>query len=318
MRICSLLPGATEVVAALGLADQLVGISHECDYPPEVRRKPVVVRATIDAEWTSSPEIDRQVGEAVRAGQDLYRLDEALFARAEPDLVITQDLCHVCAVTPSHLQRAMAAMRNAPMVLTLNPTTMGDVLADVERIGRATGKEPEAHSLAADLRNRLEGIHERVSRAGDWGPGHPTIACLEWLDPLYAAGHWVPEMVSLAGGVDVLGTAGAPSERVTWEQVRNAAPDVLILMPCGFSVIRTLREWDGLTHHPGWRTLPAVQNGRVFIVDASAYFSRPGPRLMDGVAMLAALCHPAAFGCALPSGVRRVDPVVGQRPAHRS
>lgn len=318
MRICSLLPGATEVVAALGLADDLVGISHECDYPPQVRRKPVVVRAAIDAECTASPEIDQQVRKAVQAGQDLYELDEVLFARAEPDLVITQDLCHVCAITPSRLQRAIAAMRKAPTLLTLNPTTLDQILTDVERIGCATGKAAEARALTTDLRAQLEGIRDRISHAGDWGVGHPTVACLEWLDPLYAAGHWVPEMVSLAGGVDVLGAAGAPSQRVTWEQVRNTAPDVLVLMPCGFSVNRTLREWECLTHHPGWRSLPSVQNGRVFVVDASAYFSRPGPRLVDGVAILAALCHPAAFGCALPPGVRRVDPLARPRPAHRS
>ncbi len=318
MRICSLLPGATEVVAALGLADDLVGISHECDYPPEVRRKPVLVRAAIDADGTASPEIDQQVRKAVQAGQDLYELDEVLFARVEPDLVIAQDLCHVCAITPSRLQRAIATMRKAPTLLTLNPTTFDQILNDVERIGHATGKEAEAHALTANLRARLEGIRERISHAGDWGAGHPTVACLEWLDPLYAAGHWVPEMVSLAGGVDVLGAAGAPSQRVTWEQVRNAAPDVLVLMPCGFSVNRTLREWECLTHHPGWHSLPSVQNGRVFVVDASAYFSRPGPRLVDGVVLLAALCHPAAFGCALPPGVRRVDPLARPRPAHRS
>ncbi len=318
MRICSLLPGATEVVAALGLGDELVGISHECDYPPQVRRKPVVVHAAIDAECTSSPKIDQEVKKAVRAGQDLYELDEAMFARAEPDLVITQDLCHVCAITPSRLQRAIAGMRKAPTLLTLKPTTLGQVLTDVERIGHATGKQAEAHALTADLRTRLEGISERISRSGDWGTGHPKVACVEWLDPLYAAGHWVPEMVSLAGGLDVLGTAGAPSEQVTWEQVRDAAPDVLVLMPCGFSMRRTLREWECLTRHPGWQSLPSVQNGRVFVVDASAYFSRPGPRLVDGVAILAALCHPSAFGCALPPGVRRVNPLPPQRPAARS
>ncbi|MGH7166707.1 MAG: cobalamin-binding protein [Nitrospiraceae bacterium] len=318
MRISSLLPGATEVVAALGLADELVGISHECDYPPQVRRKPVVVRAAIDAECAASPEIDQQVRKAVEAGQDLYELDEVLFARAEPDLVITQDLCHVCAITPSRLQRAIATLPKAPTLLTLTPATLDQILTDVERIGHATGKEAEAHALTVDLRTRLEGIRERVSHAGNWEVGHPKVACLEWLDPLYAAGHWVPEMVSLAGGVDVLGTAGAPSQQVTWEQVRNAAPDVLVLMPCGFSVDRTVREWDCLTYHPGWRSLPSVQNGRVFVVDASAYFSRPGPRLVEGVAILAALCHPAAFGCALPPGVRRVGPLARPRPAQRS
>lgn len=302
MRICSLLPGATEVIAALGLADDLVGISHECDYPPAITHKPVMVRATIDGDRSSSAEIDRQVKTAVTADRPLYELDEALFACAQPDLVVTQDLCHVCAVTPAQLHGAIGALPHRPQLLSLNPLTLEDIFMDVERIGAAIKRPAEAQALIVALRSRLEFVRMQVSSAN----ARPTVVCLEWLSPLYAAGHWVPQMVELAGGIDRLGSAGAPSSQVTWEQLFAAAPDVLVLMPCGFSISRTLRELSQLTVHPGWQDLPAVRNGRVFAVDASSFFSRPGPRLVDGVAILAALFHPSCFGGTIPDGARHL------------
>jgi len=305
MRICSLLPGATEVIAALGLADDLVGISHECDYPPAIKHKPVMVRATIDGDHSSSAEIDHQVTAAVKAGRQLYELDEGLFTRAQPDLVVIQDLCHVCAVTPGQLQRAISALPHKPQLLSLNPLILDDILMDVERIGTATKRLAEAQTLTSALQSRLDFIRALVASANE----RPTVVCLEWLAPLYAAGHWVPQMVEWAGGLDRLGSAGAPSRQVTWDQLLAAAPEVLVLMPCGFSVHRTLRELNQLTVHPGWQDLPAVRNGRVFVVDASSYFSRPGPRLVDGVAILAALFHPSRFGGAVPDGARHLNPL---------
>jgi len=305
VKICSLLPGATEVIAALGLADDLVGISHECDYPPAITHKPVLVRATIDGDRFSSAEIDQQVKAAVTGDRPLYELDEGLFARAQPDLVVTQDLCHVCAVTPSQLERAIGALPQRPQLLSLNPLTLDDIVKDVERIGAATKRPAEARALSVALRSRLEFIRLQIASVSD----RPTVACLEWLAPLYAAGHWVPQMVEWAGGFDRLGAAGAPSRQVTWDHLLAAAPDVLVLMPCGFSVNRTLRDLTLLTAHPGWQDLPAVRNGRVFAVDASSYFSRPGPRLVDGVAILAALFHPSRFGGTIPDGARHLDPL---------
>lgn len=304
MRICSLLPGATEVLAALGLADELVGISHECDYPESVRNKPVLVRSVIEPAHQSSADIDRQVRSAVTAGQSLYVLDETRFTQAQPDLVITQDLCHVCAVTPDHLHHAIGALPRPPHLLTLNPTSLSHVLRDIERIAAATGRPVEGKALATQLQARLSATRTRVSEAGH----RPKVACLEWLDPLYVAGHWVPEMVQWAGGQNLLGSAGAPSRTVTWEEVCAGAPEVLILMPCGYSIDRTLQELGRVTSRPGWHALPAVQSERVFIVDAAAFFSRPGPRLVDGVEILAALCHPLLFEDALPEGVHRSQP----------
>lgn len=302
MRICSLLPGATEVVARLGRARHLVGISHECDYPPEVRTKPVLVRATVDA-GLPGHEIDRRVRAALEAGEPLYELDERLLARVRPNLVITQELCSVCAITPSQLARALRALPSPPRVLALGASTLDDVLADIERIGEAIGRPQEAADLVEYLRDRLQAVLLRVAHAEK----HPRVACLEWLDPLFAAGHWVPDMVAYAGGVDVLGTPGSPSVQITWEHVQAAQPDVLIIMPCGFSIARSRQELDRLTTRPGWKDLPAVRNGAVFLVEAAAYFNRPGPRLVDGIEILAACLHPSLTQTAETGAVQRLD-----------
>ena len=300
MRICSLLPGATEVVVALWNTKHLVGISHECDYPPEVRTKPVLVRAVVDTNALSSREIDRHVRATLKAGRPLYELDETLIARVRPHQVITQDLCHACAITPSQLAQALRALPSPPRVLSLNPSTLDDVLADIERIGEAIGRGQEAAALVEQLRARLQAVLLQVAPAGK----HPRVACIEWLDPMYAAGHWVPDMVACAGGVDVLGTAGAPSAPVTWARLRAAKPDVLMIMPCGFPIARTRREVARLTKQPGWKTLPAVKTGRVFLVDGPAYFNRPGPRVIDGIEILAACLHPSLVQSAASDAVQ--------------
>ena len=302
MKICSLLPGATEVVAALGLADHLVGISHECDYPPAIKTTPVMIRAVIDQEQMTSPDIDQAVTRAASEHRSLYMLDDAMFRQAEPDLVITQDLCHVCAVTPSQLHRAIDSLPCRPHVLTLNAASLEDMFIDIERIGEATNAMAAARTFTSSLRTRLQDLRTRVSAE----EALPTVVCVEWLDPLYAAGHWVPEMVSWAGAQHLVGRAGGQSERITWEQLAAAAPDVLIVMPCGFSIERTVREMNRLTSHPEWSRLPAVQHGRVFAVDSGAFFSRPGPRLVDGTEILAALCHPSLFGQTTPAGARQI------------
>ncbi len=302
MRICSLLPGATEVVAALGRTRYLVGISHECDYPPEIKGKPVLIRATMET-GLSSPEIDRRVRMTLHAGQPLYHLDETMLVRVRPDIVIAQDLCHVCAITPAQLQHALRVLPSPPRVLSLNPLTLDDVLADIERIGEAIGRSLEAANLADQLRARLQAVLLQVAHADK----HPRVACLEWLDPLFSAGHWVPEMVACAGGVDVMGTPGSPSVQITWEQVQAAKPDVLIIMPCGFSIARTKQEMSRLTKRTGWKKLPAVKNGAVFLVDGSSYFNRPGPRLIDGIEMLAACLHPSLEQTARPDAVERFE-----------
>jgi len=289
MRICSLLPSATEVIALLGLSDELVGISHECDYPPSIRSVPIMVEPMIPPHGLASADIDRQVSQLVASGQRLYRLKDHLLRQAQPDLILSQDLCHVCAITPDQLHDALCSLPHQPTVLTLNPSTVHDVIDDVIRIGDAAGRSAEGHRLAAHLRDRLEAVRTRVQGLSQ----RPRVACIEWLSPLYVAGHWVPDMVQLAGGQDVLAQPGSPSRVVMWDEVLAAAPDVLIVMPCGFSVEQTQTELFQLMQQPGRWHLSADLAQRTFLVDASSYFSRPGPRLIDGVELLAAILHPS-------------------------
>ena len=301
MRICSLLPGATEVVAGLGLIDELVAISHECDYPAEVRTKPVIIQCAVDPEKSSSADIDQQVRAALNGAGSLYRLNEILLHQINPTLILTQDLCGVCAVTPKELQRTLSAMPGDPQILCLNASSLEDVLRDIEMIGAATGRREAAAGWILELKARIEKVRTNVAMA----PPRPVV-CLEWLDPLYSAGHWVPELVTLAGGVDLIARAGTESIEITWDNVQRTAPHVLILMPCGFGIARTLRELDRLTSRPGWKKLPAVRNGEVYAVEGPAYFNRPGPRLVNGLELLARLFHPSRFGMAFPEGAQRI------------
>jgi iron complex transport system substrate-binding protein len=311
MRICSLLPSATEVIALLGLSDELVGISHECDYPPSVRSVPIMVEPMIPPHGLASADIDRQVRQLVASGQRLYRLKDHLLRQAQPDLILSQDLCHVCAVTPDQLHDALCSMPRQPTVLTLNPSAVHDVIDDVVRIGDAANRSAEGHRLAAHLRDRLEAVHARVQRIAH----RPRVVCIEWLSPLYAAGHWVPEMVQLAGGQDVLAQTGSPSRVVTWNEVLAAAPDVLIVMPCGFSVERTQEELFQLMQQPGQWHLSSDLEQHTFLVDAASYFSRPGPRLIDGIELLAAILHPSDHDHIHESVACRLRPLpIHQRP----
>ena len=311
MKICSLLPSATEVIALLGLSDELVGISHECDYPPSIKHVPVMVEPMIPSHGLASDDIDRQVRQLVASGQRLYRLNNHLLREAQPDLILSQDLCHVCAVTPDQLHDALCSMSRQPTVLTLNPSTIHDVIDDVVRIGDAAGRSAEGRRLATQLHNRLEAIRTRVQDISH----RPRVVCIEWLSPLYVAGHWVPEMVQLAGGQDVLAQPGSPSRVVTWDEIMAAAPDVLIVMPCGFSVERTHTELSQLLQQPDQWRLSQNLAQRTFLVDASSYFSRPGPRLIDGIELLAAILHPSGHNHIHESMACRLGPLpIHQHP----
>jgi iron complex transport system substrate-binding protein len=299
MRICSLLPGATEIAFALGLADEIVGVSHECDFPAAVRDKPVVVRSRIDSAILSSGEIDRQVGDLLRANRSLYVLDEDLLKNSQPDVILTQGLCDVCALDYNDVVRAARSLRKKPRIISLNPHCLIDVLDDVLRIGEATDRCRQAESLVGELKRRIEAMRDRTAQA----TSKPRVACLEWFDPLYIAGHWVPELVQIAGGTDIFGTAGQPSAKIEWELVISSAPELLILMPCGFDVERAVQESSLLKHRHGWESLAAVRNGRVFAVSGTDYFSRPGPRLVDGLEILGDIIHPALSPAPISSDV---------------
>ena len=283
MRLCTLLPSATEVAFALGLGDTVVAVSHECDFPPAAREKPVVVRGRIDSDHVTSRDIDEQVKRHRIRGEGLYSLDVELLQRLNPDVILTQGLCDVCAVGYDDVLAAAGTLQPPARVLSLSPNSLGDVLRDIRRVGNATGTAARAEALARSLEERVE----QVTASARQRAPKPRVACLEWLDPLYSAGHWVPEMVELAGGEDVLAVKLKPSARVSLEDVVAAAPEVLVLMPCGFDRERTLKEWEPLKDRPAWQEIPAVAGGRVFAVDGAKYFNRPGPRLVDGLEILA-------------------------------
>ena len=310
MRICSLVPGATEVVVTLGLADSLVGVSHECDYPAAVRHVPVMVHAAVDSEGTDSAGIDRQVTALMSSGQPLYRVDERALAQARPDIILTQDVCDVCAVTPHELERAMQSLPNRPQLLALGPRSLNDVIDDVERLGAALGTASRGRELAQALRDRIAALRKRST-----GRPRPRVVCLEWPDPLYVGGHWVPDMVEAAGGLDVLGHAGEPSRPVTMEEVRAAAPDIVIAMPCGFSLDRALSELTVLCRKDAAYSRLLLSAAKTYVVDARSYFSRPGPRLVEGVELMADICagtvvhanHPPAAVLELAGRVSLTD-----------
>jgi iron complex transport system substrate-binding protein len=296
VKICSLLPSATEILYALGLGDSVAGVTHECDYPLDsagrmpTEAKPALIRPRVDPQARPA-ELDRQVMNVVARGESIYAVDAELLASLAPDLIVTQDLCHVCAASPDDLATALAKLPKQPRVLSLTPHSLADVWGDIRRVGGATGRPSEAETLAKALEQRVEAVEAKAAQARS----RPRVLCLEWLDPYYIGGHWVPEMVALAGGEDVLGRAGEPSFRATVAEIAKCALEVIVVMPCGYNVARTAAELSGAQFPAEWNDLPAVRERRIFAVDANSYFSRPGPRLADGVELLAQLIHPGLF-----------------------
>jgi iron complex transport system substrate-binding protein len=290
MRICTLLPSATEICYALGLGDAVLGVTHECDFPPEVREKRVVVTSRLP-HTSDSAEIDRLVTEFTSRGESVYRVDAEALREIDPDLIITQDLCHVCAASPDDLAAALSSLPRAPKVVSLDAHTLGEVWDDIIAVGAATKREQAAANLVMYLKDRVASV-ERAVQPFIGANSRPRIACLEWLNPVFNAGHWVPEMVALAGGEDVLANAGTPSVRMEWQQVFDSQPDVIMISPCGYGLAKAMEEFSRLPLPEGWNEMPAVKSGRVYVTDANSYLSRPGPRLAEGVAILAKALHP--------------------------
>jgi iron complex transport system substrate-binding protein len=290
-QIVSFLPSATEIACALGLTDQLVGITHECDYPVEIEGKPIVVRSALPVETMSQREIDVAVAERMRAGHSLYQVDEKLLQELAPDLILTQDLCQVCAPSGTEVSQALNLLPKKPRILWLTPNSLEQIFDNVRELGEATGRAKEADELITNARARLEIITAVTRRLSH----RPRVFCMEWLDPVYCSGHWVPEMVTLSGGEDALSREGKDSVRVSWDDVVKWAPEVLIITPCGFNLEKSIEQARQLVRYPGWSDLPAVREGRVYAVDANSYFARPGPRVVDGTELLAHLIHPDLF-----------------------
>jgi len=289
MRIVSLLPAATEILYAIGAGDSVVGVTHECDFPAEAATKPALIRPRIDASAVPA-EIDRQVRELIGRHESIYSLDAELLLRLEPDLIVTQDLCHVCAASSDDLAAALSRFpaSRRPRVVSFTPRTLHEVWQGIRDIAEAADCASEGQALAGWLALEVSAVRDAVEEVTP----RPRVICLEWFDPPYAGGHWVPEMVRLAGGLDVIGREGEPSFSIGWQAVLSARPDIVILMSCGYNLERNINIWRSTRLPAGWEKIPAVQNDRIYAVDANAYFSRPGPRLSEGVALLASILHP--------------------------
>jgi iron complex transport system substrate-binding protein len=285
MRIISLVPNGTEILFALGAGDLVVGVSHECDYPAEARTRPVLTGSALTP-GMSAAEVDAAVSAQVGSGLSLYTLDEARIADLAPDVIVTQQLCPVCAVSTEQVDGAFRPLPRCPELVSLDPQTIGQVFADILRVGEVTGKAAEAGALLAGLEERLEKVRAAVADRP-----RPRVLALEWLDPPFAGGHWVPEMIAAAGGTDVIAEPGGHSERLTWERIAAADPDVIVVMPCGFDEAGAREQIGTIAELPEWRSLRAVRGGQVHPVDANGCFSRPGPRLVDGIERLAGLFH---------------------------
>jgi iron complex transport system substrate-binding protein len=291
VKIVSLLPSATEIVFALGVGDQLAGVTYECDFPAEARSKPVVSDTALPQDRPlTAREIDRLVGEFMERQEPIYVLDKARIQRIQPDLILAQDLCRVCAVPSGQVEDALKEIGCSSQVISLDPTSLEEIFDGIVEVGRATGTEDRAHELVAELRDRVE----RIRRAALRLPTIRTLA-LEWSDPPFVGGHWIPGIVEIAGGTNLLSEPGQPSRKATWREVTDAMPEVIVFMPCGYYLDDAETEGERLFELPDFASTPAARTGEVFAVDASSYFSRPGPRIVDGLEILAWAIHPDAF-----------------------
>jgi iron complex transport system substrate-binding protein len=291
VKIVSLLPSATEIVYALGLGDDLMAVTDECDYPEEATKKPVVSRSALPSgRPLSAREIDDAVRERMGQQQPLYLLDRALIQRIQPDVILAQDLCRVCAVPSGQVQDALEDLGVDAKVLSLDPNTLDEVIETIVTAGKMLEREERAQELAASLRARVDAVKRTALRL-------PSIRVLaiEWSDPPFAGGHWIPDMVEVAGGTNLVTAKGEPSRRMTWREASDATPEVVIFMPCGYYLEEAEEEAHRLYDHPDFAATPAAREGAVYAVDASAYFSRPGPRIVDGLEIMAWAIHPDAF-----------------------
>jgi iron complex transport system substrate-binding protein len=293
-RVVSLLPSATEIVCRLGLEETLVGRSHECDFPSRITDRPILTAPKLDADRPSA-EINDRVLELVREGLSVYRIDATLLREIKPTLILTQDQCEVCAASLRDLEDALEAWIGIrPQVLSVNPMTLADVWRDIERVATAIGAGNLGREVSTELRNRVDSIAAKTTREADT-ESRPSVACIEWIDPLMAAGNWVPELVELAGGRNLFGRNGEHSPWLDWSVLRDADPDIIVVMPCGFDIRRIRAELEPLLVQPGWSELRAVRDQRVYLTDGNQYFNRPGPRLVDSLEILAEIIQPNLF-----------------------
>ena len=289
MKIVSFLPSATEILYELGAGDQVLAVTHECNYPVQAKTKPKVIHASFNPEKMSSHEIDNKVVQLVKTGQDIYILDEQVLKNADPDLIVAQGICEVCSPYTREINRAVTLLGGRPEVIILDPKNLDDILQNIIQIGDKVSKQENAKNFVTKLQKRIDIIREtpKISR--------PKVLCIEWLDPLYTAGHWVPQMVEIAGGINGISSTGEKSRRMEVDEIAKFDPDIIILMPCGFDLLRTIIEYEKLLENENWRNLKAVEQGQVYAVNANEYFSKPGPRTVTGLEILAKIIHPDTF-----------------------
>ncbi len=292
MRILSFLPSATEIVYLLGLDDQLYGVTHECDYPEGALTKPKLTSNAISSGNATSKQIDDRVRGSLTAGKGIYSLDYQLFRAAKPDVIFTQELCEVCAVSYGEIYRAASSLPKKAEVISLDTFTVDDILAAIITVGSTCGKELEAKRLVESLNVRIKRVTDLVGNLQKKGKKSRRVLFVEWIDPLMSGGHWIPEMIKRAGGTDLFGIHGENSKRVNWIDAARSSPDLIVVAPCGFAVERARIEMKQLKKLPSWEGVPAVKNGNVFVADGNAYFSRPGPRIVEGLEILASMINP--------------------------
>jgi iron complex transport system substrate-binding protein len=290
-RIVSLLPAATEIAAALGLMDRVVGVSHECDFPSEANQRPRVTHCPVHNAGLTSREVDEWVRHALHENGTIYTIDEPLLRKLRPDVILTQKLCDVCAVGYGTVARLAGTLPGPPEVVSLEPSSLNDIFDDIRCVAKACDVCARAEKLIANLSERVENVRERAARI----PDRPRCILMEWVDPPFCSGHWGPELVEIAGGYDPLGREHQPSAQIDWQQVLNARPEIIVLALCGYNIDRARHDYELLQQFPDFDSLPAARSGEIYLVDASAYFARPGPRIVDSLEILAGILHPVEF-----------------------
>jgi len=290
-RIVSLLPAATEIAAALGLMDRVVGVSHECDFPSEANQRPRVTHCPVHNSGMTSREVDESVRRALRENGTIYTIDEPLLRKLRPDVILTQKLCDVCAVGYGTVARLAETLPGPPTVVNLEPSSVSDIFNDIRRVAELCNVPERAHKLVSQLSDRIEAVRRRASRIAHW----PRCFLMEWVDPPFCSGHWGLELVEIAGGYDPLGRKRQPSVQIEWQEVLDVQPDVIVLALCGYNIDRARRDYEILRGFPEFNSLPAARRGEIYLVDASAYFAPPGPRIVDSLEILAGILHPEEF-----------------------
>ena len=290
-RIVSLLPAATEIAAALGLMDQVIGVSHECDFPDEANQRPRITHSPVHNASLTSRDVDEWVRRRLRENGTIYTIDEPLLRKLQPDVILTQKLCDVCAVGYGTVAKLAQTLPGPPRVVNLEPTSLADIFGDIRRVADACDARERADKLIVNLSERVENVRKRVATI----PDRPRCFLMEWIDPPFCSGHWGPELVEIAGGQNSLGRKHQPSAQIDWQQVLDARPEIIVLALCGYDIERAHRDYENLRRFPGFGSIPAADSGQVYVVNASAYFARPGPRIVDSLEILAGILHPREF-----------------------